>query len=73
MTGNESLSALRSGMNSLRLRLFGVWLLAVGGGAVLAGVALMDQAELWTLGGVLLLGMSMTIALRMQHLSLIHI
>ena len=67
MTGNESLSALRSGMNSLRLRLFGVWLLAVGGGAVLAGVALMDQAELWTLGGVLLLGMSMTIALRMQH------
>ena len=67
MTGNESLSALRSGMNSLRLRMFGVWLLAVGGGAALVGVALMDQAELWTLSGVLLLGISMAIALRMQY------
>jgi len=47
--------------------MFGVWLLAVGGGAALVGVALMDQAELWTLSGVLLLGISMAIALRMQY------
>ena len=41
MTGNESLSALRSGMNSLRLRMFGVWLLAVGGGAAKAALTMM--------------------------------
>ena len=54
-------------MNSLRLRLFGACLLAAGGGAALAAVALMDQPELWAAGAVILLGIAMAIAVRMQY------
>ena len=47
MTTTETVSALRSSMNSLRLRLLAVCLLAAGGGAALVGVLLMDQAALY--------------------------
>ncbi|MBP5986469.1 MAG: methyl-accepting chemotaxis protein [Azonexus sp.] len=67
MTTTESVSALRSSMNSLRLRLLAVCLLAAVGGAALAGVALAEQAEQWAAGAVAGLGMAMLIAVRMQR------
>jgi methyl-accepting chemotaxis protein len=54
-------------MNSLRLRLLAVCLLAAVGGAALAGVALAEQAEQWAAGAVAGLGMAMLIAVRMQR------
>ena len=56
MTSNESVSALRSCMNAQRLRLLGAWLLAVGGGAALAGLVLTNQTELWASAAVVMLG-----------------
>ncbi|UCV21519.1 methyl-accepting chemotaxis protein [Ferribacterium limneticum] len=67
MTSNESVSALRSCMNSLRLRLFGAWLLAVGGGAALAGLVLTNQVELWASAAVAMLGVSLLVAFRLQY------
>ena len=66
MTTTETVSALRSSMNSLRLRLLAVCLLAAGGGAALVGVLLMDQAALYGVGAVAALALATAIAVRMQ-------
>lgn len=67
MTSNESESALRYCMNSLRLRLFWAWLLALGGGAALAGLVLTSQAELLACAAVAMLGISLLVAVRLQY------
>ncbi len=67
MTSNESVSALRSCMNAQRLRLLGAWLLAVGGGAALAGLVLTNQTELWASAAVVMLGVSLLLAARLQY------
>ncbi|TXT28653.1 MAG: chemotaxis sensory transducer [Rhodocyclaceae bacterium] len=67
MTSNESESALRYCMNSLRLRLFWAWLLALGGGAALAGLVLTSQAELLASAAVAMLGVSLLVAVRLQY------
>ena len=67
MTSNESVSALRSCMNAQRLRLLGAWLLAVGGGEALAGLVLTNQTELWASAAVVMLGVSLLLAARLQY------
>ena len=67
MTSNESESALRYCMNSLRLRLFWAWLLALGSGAALAGLVLTSQAELLACAAVAMLGISLLVAVRLQY------
>ncbi len=67
MTTTESVSALRSSMNSLRLRLLAICLLAAGGGAALAGMLLMDQAALYGVGAAAALVLATAIAVRMQY------
>src|SRR5574343_36805 len=67
MTTTESVSALRSSMNSLRLRLLVICLLAAGGGAALAGMLLMDQAALYGVGAAAALVLATAIAVRMQY------
>src|SRR5574343_1647592 len=67
MTTTESVSALRSSMYSLRLRLLAICLLAAGGGAALAGMLLMDQAALYGVGAAAALVLAIAIALRMQY------
>ncbi|MCG2578122.1 methyl-accepting chemotaxis protein [Dechloromonas sp. XY25] len=54
-------------MNSLRRRSFAGWLLAVGGGAALAGAMLSDQAMPWAVAAVLLLGLSVATVFGMQR------
>ncbi|MBU1364972.1 MAG: methyl-accepting chemotaxis protein [Gammaproteobacteria bacterium] len=54
-------------MNSLRLRSFGAWLLAAGGGAALAGLLLTDQDELWAGAAVAMFGVSLLVAVRLQR------
>ena len=67
MTSNESESALRSCMNSLRLRSFAAWLLAAGGGAALAGLLLTDQDKLWAGAAVAMFAISLMVAVRLQR------
>jgi len=54
-------------MNSLRLRLFWAWLLALGSGAALAGLVLTSQAELLACAAVAMLGISLLVAVRLQY------
>ncbi|MFH1987300.1 MAG: methyl-accepting chemotaxis protein [Pseudomonadota bacterium] len=58
---------MRYCMNSLRLRLFWAWLLALGSGAALAGLVLTSQAELLACAAVAMLGISLLVAVRLQY------